>query len=449
MTEQSEKVPGADFSRLSRRDFMVAGTAAGAGLVAAPSIVRSETLKNDTVNIGMIGVGAQGLVQLKACLKIPGVQFKAVCDIWDYSQRYASRYLKKYKHDVNVYTDYQEMLANEPDLDAVLIATPDWMHHTHANACMEAGKHVYCEKMMSNTVEAAASMVRTQRKTGKLLQIGHQRRSNPRYIHAHDKLIKEANVFGRLTHANAQWNRGKRDDFGYPEKYAIPEDILNKYGYEDMHQFRNWRWFKKYGGGPLSDLGAHQIDIFNWFFGTTPSACMAMGGVDFYKKHEWYDNVMVLYEYQTDAGVARAFYQVLTTTSSLGFNERFMGIEGTLSISENPKWNHAYREAYAPKWDEWTAKGYLYKEPKQEEEDQVLVDARETAALDAYDIPVELKKYIHQPHLENFFDAVRKGTPLNCPAEVGFRTCVTVKKVNKAIESLSRVEFKPEDFQVT
>ena len=158
-------------NNLSRRDFMVAGTAVGAGLVAAPAILNSETLKNDTVNIGMIGVGAQGLVQLKACLKIPGVRFKAICDIWDYSQRYASRYLKKYKHDVNVYTDYQEMLANEPDLDAVLIASPDWMHHTHANACMEAGKHVYCEKMMSNTIEAAASMVRTQRKTGKLLQI--------------------------------------------------------------------------------------------------------------------------------------------------------------------------------------------------------------------------------------------------------------------------------------
>jgi predicted dehydrogenase len=58
---------------------------------------------------------------------------------------------------------------------------------------------------------------------------------------------------------------------------------IAKYGYKDMHQFRNWRWFKALGGGPLSDLGAHQIDIFNWWFGMTPKSVMASGGVDYYK----------------------------------------------------------------------------------------------------------------------------------------------------------------------
>ena len=74
-----------------------------------------------------------------------------------------------------------------------------------------------------------------------------------------------------------------------------------------MREFRNWRWYKKYGGGPLSDLGAHQIDIFNWFFGTTPSSAIASGGGDFYKNHEWYDNVMVIYEYNTSQPVLRLF----------------------------------------------------------------------------------------------------------------------------------------------
>ena len=75
------------------------------------------------------------------------------------------------------------MLDKEKQLDAVIIATPDFWHAQHTIDCLKAGKHVYCEKEMSNTLEGARSMVLAQRETGKLLQIGHQRRSNPRYLH--------------------------------------------------------------------------------------------------------------------------------------------------------------------------------------------------------------------------------------------------------------------------
>jgi hypothetical protein len=75
-----------------------------------------------------------------------------------------------------------------------------------------------------------------------------------------------------------------------------------------------------------------------------------------------------------------------------------------------------------------------------------VVDVRETAALSAWEIPVVLDKPIHQPHLENFFDAVRKGTPLNCPAESAFATAVTVLKVNEAVAAQKMLTFGPEDF---
>ena len=151
--------------------------------------------------------------------------------------------------------------------------------------CLKAGLHVYCEKMMSNTIEGARSMVQTMRETGKLLQIGHQRRSNPRYLFAKQRLLDTAKICGRQTAAQAQWNRAVTEDFGWPRKFAMPADQLARYGYQDMHQFRNWRWFKALGGGPLSDLGAHQIDIFNWWFGVPPQSVMASGGVDYYKTH--------------------------------------------------------------------------------------------------------------------------------------------------------------------
>ena len=214
--------------------------------------------------------GEQGRVLLESCLRIPGVRIAALCDIWEYSRQYASGYLGKYGQKPVVYEDYRDMLAKEKSLDAAIVATPDWVHAEHANACLEAGLHVYCEKEMSNSLEKARTMVETSRRTGKLLQIGHQRRSNPRYIHAIDRLIRGKALLGRVGQAYAQWNRSKADMLGWPKKYVIDQATLQKYGYDSMAEFRNWRWYKKFGGGPIVDLGSHQIDLFSWVFGVNP-----------------------------------------------------------------------------------------------------------------------------------------------------------------------------------
>lgn len=441
-------------AEMNRRNFLKTGLTAGAGLALAPR-VRAETTAalggTQTLNVALIGIGAQGRVLMNAMLKIPDIRFKAVCDIWPYNQQYGARFLARYGHEAKGYADYREMLDAERDLDAVIVATPDWVHAPHTIAALEAGKHVYCEKLMSNSIDAARDMVQAARRTGKLLQIGHQRRSNPRYLHAYEKLLTEANLFGGpFNYANAQWNRAKTDALGWPERFAMDEAELNKFGYGSMKELVNWRWFKKYGGGPISDLGAHQIDIFNWFFKGRPTGIMAAGGIDFYKDYEHYDNVMAIYDYQTTAGTARAFYQVLTTTSALGYHERFMGLNGTLTISENPHWNQVYREAAAPAWDTFAAQGLIEKKagPEPKPESETTVDVRETAALDAWDIPVTLDKAIHQPHLENFFDAIRNGTPLNCPGEEGFASTVTVLRVNEAVAKGYRIAFSPDDFSV-
>ena len=168
--------------KMSRRKFIETVTKAGAGIAlagAASSKASAVTPKKspDDINIALIGAGAEGTVLKDALLYIPGIRFKAVCDIWEYVRTPMVRRLKLYKHDVNGYEDYREMLAQEKNLDAAIIATPDWMHAEHSNACMNAGLHVYCEKEMSNSLKEARSMLETSRKTGKLLQIGHQRGS--------------------------------------------------------------------------------------------------------------------------------------------------------------------------------------------------------------------------------------------------------------------------------
>ncbi len=445
--------------RFTRREFLRSSASAGLGMaLAGPSLAKpsfnrrtQETQKEAALKIAVIGAGVQGRVLIESCLRIPQVRISAICDIWDYSQRYASQYLKKYGYDVSVYEDYRELLSKEKNLDAAIVATPDWMHAEHTSACMEAGLHVYCEKEMSNSLELARSMVLTARRTGKLLQIGHQRRSNPRYIHAIDRLVHEKKILGRVNAIYAQWNRAKSDMLGWPKRYTIPQNKLSQYGYGSMEEFRNWRWFKKYGGGPLVDLGSHQIDLFSWVLGTHPQSVTACGGLDYYKDREWYDNVMTIYEFEPDSGSTRAFYQIQTTTKHGGFYETFMGENGSLVISEVPQMgNWAMREAHAPEWDSLVKEGLLISEtpPLQKlDTKNIFLDVRVTAEAGRWPLPVEMAKPAHQPHLENFFNAILHGTPLNCPAETGYESAVMVLKANDAVETRRALTFRPEHYR--
>lgn len=436
---------------LTRRDFIGATAAAGAGLLLAScspdTVVEKKKSTLSTINIALVGYGAEGAVLSESLLNIDGVQIVALCDVWAYNRNKGQRQLKANGVDVRAYENYEDLLAGEKNLQAIVVATPDFWHAPITNACLKAGLHVYCEKMMSNTIEGARSMVQTMRDTGKLLQIGHQRRSNPRYLFAKNRLLDDVKLCGRLTAANAQWNRAVAVDFGWPKNSEMTPEQLAKYGFKDMHQFRNWRWFKGLGGGPLSDLGAHQIDIFNWWFGMTPKSVMASGGLDYYTNHDWYDNAMVIYEYPLAPGVARASYQVQTTTSAGGgYFEMFMGDEGTIKMSEDPALTAIYREERARPWDDLIQRNIFL--PKTDgTADAAKVDVRETEALARYEMAVSFNKPPHQPHLENFFNAIRGTAKLNCPADEAFRSEYVIHKANESIAAQKRIEITPQEVE--
>jgi predicted dehydrogenase len=448
-------------SSLTRRDFVRAAFGgAGLALAAAP-VARAQTAPASAapatgtatrkIRYALIGLGAQGRVLLDALQKIGNIELVAIVDIWPYTRNYTKNLLTRSGIKVNTYESTDEMLAAEKDLEAAIVATPDFWHAPVTNQCLRAGLHVYCEKMMSNTIAGARSMVATMRETGKLLQIGHQRRSNPRYRFALNRLLNDAKICGKLTAAQAQWNRAASPDLGWPKKSDMPPELLSKYGFESMHQFRNWRWFKALGGGPLSDLGAHQIDIFPWFLGVYPKTVMASGGVDYYKGRECVDNAMVIYEFpMPDGATVRAFYQVQTTTSAGGgYFEYFMGDQGSLKMSENPRLCVLYREASAPDWSPWVGKNYLRAQPAPvAAPSDTAVDVRETAPLQSYDIPVTFAKAIHQPHLENFFNAIRGTATLTCPADEAYRSEYIIHKANEALEARQILQIKPEEFEV-
>jgi predicted dehydrogenase len=328
---------------------------------------------------------------------------------------------------------------------------------------------------MSNTIEGSRKMVETANKTGKLLQIGCQRRSNPRYLYCHEKLLQQNKVLGRIAVASAQWNRVVRSPLGWPRNTSLGRATLEKYGYESMTQFRNWRWYRGLGGGPVVSLGSHQIDVINWFLGTNPSSVTASGHTIYLDKntHEWYDTVMAVYEYQTEQGPALAHYLILSSNRSGGDFERLLGDQGTLEVSEtanratvlpelwnsdNKVWARRVKEGLLVAHDEMmnmidqltveqVANKFFVGEslpmPRGLVKDTVWSGNHRLLK-----VPIEMNKPFHQPHLENFFDAIRGRATLNCPAEVGYKTTVVVLKVNEAVQAGRKLEFKPDEFVV-
>jgi predicted dehydrogenase len=457
----------APLSLLSRRDFISKG-AAGAGLLlgAAPSILRAReaAAPGQDIRVAFIGCGKQQEVLFNAMVNIPGVRYVACCDIMKARlQRAVGTIYRRFDYRPTHYTDAAEMLEKESGkLDAVFVSTPDFWHAPHTIMALEAGYHVYCEKMMAHTIEDARSMVAAMDRTGKLCQIGHQRRSNPRYQFVLNELLHKNEIFGRIINVNGQWNRALSASQDIVSRPAILPDAetLRRYGFNTgaetelsleqlRHRFLNWRFYTALSGGPISDLGAHQIDIFNWYLGSQPTSVMASGGRSYFKDREHFDNVMCVFDYDRPEGNARAFYQVLTTTSAGGgYYESFMGTEGTLEMSEREAYTNIYKEAAASNdetWGEMVRRGLLKKEAygvAAGGDDAIA--SYESAPPDKYALPGGLNKPPHQPHIENFFDTVRGEATLNCDARHSLESEAPIFWVNPAAESQQTIHFTEE-----
>jgi predicted dehydrogenase len=132
---------------MNRRSFLYSTAAIGTGLaLSAPGARAANNGSPGDINVALLGAGAQGEVLLNACIKMgaeSGFHFRAVCDIWeDLNLRRVVSLLGRYGHEVKGYTDYRTMLDEQKQLNAVIIATPDFCHAEQAEACLKAGLHV-------------------------------------------------------------------------------------------------------------------------------------------------------------------------------------------------------------------------------------------------------------------------------------------------------------------
>jgi predicted dehydrogenase len=309
---------------LGRRNFLkaLAGTPALAALGAAAAT--RGPVRGGPMKVAWIGTGGQGRALLTR-MDPAYTQVVALCDINPTSLAKADEVLaKKNLPPAKHYVDWKDMLAKE-DIEGVVMAPPLWMHADLAVGCMEAGKHVLCEKMMAWDVPSCDRMMEAAHKTGKVLEIGYQRFYNPIYQAAYEGVVK-AGVLGDLYHARLVWHRnGNWRRAGEPPSKDYDP---SPYGYPDFEHLLNWRLYWRYSKGLLAELASHQVNVANWFFGAVPEAVQGSGGVYRFKDgREVQDHVYAIFDYP---GGRTATFSAVESNAFENYYEIYEGTKGTL-----------------------------------------------------------------------------------------------------------------------
>ena len=211
---------------LDRRNFLTT-TAGTAAALAAAGLAKPEPAgaasPNDTIRVGVIGPGGRGTMLLKECIEF-GSTYKArvtaVCDIWNQRLEAAAKLVREsYSVEPKAHKHYEQVLEDK-DIDAVIIATPDHQHSKMLKASIEAGKDVYVEKPMGNVLSEVNEAFAAVEKSDRIVQVGTQRRSYPRYRSAVD-IMREGRI-GDIVKVDVLWN-------GYsPYRWAKePEELAS------------------------------------------------------------------------------------------------------------------------------------------------------------------------------------------------------------------------------
>ena len=307
-----------------RRNFLkaLAGTPAIAALGVAAGL--KGPMPGGRVRIGFIGVGSQGRAQLGSVDPKYG-DVRALCDINPAQLKIAEGVLAKNEMPpARHYSDWREMLQRE-DIEAVIMAPPLWAHADLAVGCLDAGKHVLCEKMMAWDVDGCQRMRAAAERNRKVLEIGYQRNYNPMYQAAYDGIIKTGTL-GDIYHVRLAWHRnGSWRRKGEPPS---PEYDPSAWGYPSFDHLYNWRLYWRYSQGLMAELASHQLNAANWFLGSTPEAVVASGGLyRFPENREVFDHVYATFEYP---GGRTAVFTSIESNAFDDYYEVFFGTKGTL-----------------------------------------------------------------------------------------------------------------------
>lgn len=332
----------------SRRDFLkTTGIGVAAGLTAAQyKAFAAEEGANDKINIGVIGVGGRGSSLLDWVIKKPQAKVVAVCDVYVKRRKQAaSKAGLDPENPKDCTGDYME-IVKRPDIEAVIIATPDHWHARIAIDALNNGKDVYLEKPMTKTVEEAKEVTETVERTGRVLQVGSQTTSSAQWWKA-KKAIQEG-MIGKLIMSQGSYHRNSRegewnwdiDDAAGPkaegDNYIDWDTWLGSAPKRewDADRFFRFRKFWDYSGGIATDLFYHVMAPLNicWPEAQFPYKVMGSGGIYVFKDtREVPDTFAFMAEYPGE-------HQVVLS-SSMANNTHIPGLirghEGTIVMVEH------------------------------------------------------------------------------------------------------------------
>jgi len=305
---------------ISRRRFLSAGALAFSGIAAGhlPDFSSNKT-GNEELRIGLIGSGSRGTGLASLIKEMKQLRLTACCDIIPEHLQNGLNFAAK---GARGYTDYRNLLEDK-NIDAVIIATPLFLHYPMALAALQAGKHVYLEKSLSYDIPQAIDLVKKVRESKRVFQIGYQYRYYSLYHKV--KEVIDRNWLGRITHFECQYNRNSN----WRNPVSDPK----------MERAINWRMYREYCGGPLSELCAHQIDMVNYLLDAHPLKVTGMGGINYWKDgRDTYDNIRTIYEYPN--GIKSACTSVLSNAYN-GYSIRILGDKATIEIQREKAFIYA------------------------------------------------------------------------------------------------------------
>lgn len=328
-------------SRITRRRFLktsAPGLAAGLtlceGLASTGSALSAAAYArvpgaNDRIRIGAIGTGGRtrGLMQILRAL--PDNEQVAVCDVYEPNLLQAAEIAG---HSAKTYRDHRALLDRK-DIDAVVIGSPDHWHKAMLIDALQAGKDVYIEKPISHSLEEGADMVRAVEASNRVVQTGTQQRSWPHYILG--KQLVESGKLGQIGFVRAYWYQNYAGR-GTPKNLAPDKLDWDRWLGSAPKQpfapekFARWRWYWDFGGGALTDLMTHWIDVIQWYMGTpAPVSALATGALNVLQ-WECPDTVLCALEYPKNFTVA---YDGAMMSGIDDGGIEFRGSRGTLKIN--------------------------------------------------------------------------------------------------------------------
>ena len=399
----------------SRRNFLknsvVAASALGATSVIPSKVWSAKVAPSDKVNVALIGCRNMGFGILRHHLNTETVNCVALCDVDQNVLKDKFAVVKSdYNQEPELIDDYRKVLERK-DIDAVIIGTPDHWHCLMTVEACQAGKDVYVEKPMANTIGECNIMVAATEKYDRVVQVGQQQRDNKIFKDIMG-LVKSGEI-GALRKVNiwANFNYGIgtsiQDDEPVPEgvDYDMWLGPAPQRPYNKARFHGSWRHFWDYGGGLMSDWGVHLIDMGLWakdiIAGPQKVFTYAVNNSNQKAMRETFDTMNVVFpqkdyviNYDLTAGIQQGPYDT-------AYGLSFIGDKGTIIANR-----HKYQ--LIPEWDGKAGK---------HKTDEILFEKGQES---------------HRAHVDNFLDCIKTRETPSCPPEVGRAAAVHVHIANIA-----------------